>query len=397
MTSEEEKKFDEELIALMRQERIKVAREKIKKYFEEVIRPFFPNCELKRATPEFIEGIYVMFGTILQFEPINANLTNSQYYYDKDLEFIHYTSMTNCLNIIREQSFRMYNLHSMDDKYELKYASENQAFSFVTEEQIKKWKENVYTLSMCEIEVEENEKSFELWRNYGQNGNGAGIVFSFDKTNQQTWREYYLSKIHYSKKLIDDITNAHFDFHKKDSGYCILGDYEELLFNLCCFHKPPIYSFEQEIRLLEFDNSFKRDRNYLDFYKTLTGVDSPFFIKRGEIDAWEKYEQKTSPVIKSKTEIDFSKFSEPIRFKRLPITEKFRADLLNEINCPVISNNKDLFFPNVKIEKIILGYNYSEKDIENFKEVLAELSEKYLNYEVQCELSKLKKYFKNSA
>ena len=338
-----------------------------------------------------------MFGTILQFEPINANLTNSQYYYDKDLKFIHYTTMTNCLNIIREQSFRMYNLHSMDDKYELKYASENLAFSFVTEEQIKKWKENVYTLSMCEVEVEENEKSFELFRNYGQNGKGVGIVFSFDKTNQQTWREYYLSKIHYSKKIIDDITNAHFDFHKKDSRYCILGDYEELLFNLCCFHKPPIYSFEQEIRLLEFDNSVKKDRNYLNFYKILTGVDSQFFTKRGETDAWEKYEQKKSPVIKSKTEIDFSKNSEPIRFKRLPITEKFRADLLSEINCPVISNKKDLFFPNVKIEKIILGYNYSEKDIENFKEVLVELSEKYLNYEVQCELSILKKYFKNNA
>jgi len=384
----------DELTQLIQQERIKVAREKIAEYFKDVVHPYFPNCKLRSASPEFIEGIHIFHGTILNFEPTNSHLYNSEYSYQKELQFVHYTSANNCLNIIREESLRMYNLNSMDDSFELKYATEGSAFNGLSEKQIRNWKENIYSLSMCEIDVEKEGKSFDNWRRYGDDGNGVGVVLSFDNNNQETWLHRYLSKIHYTPALIEKIIKAHVKFHRKNKDYHVLGSYQELLVNLCCFHKPPIYSSENEIRFLEFDNPFPHDKDYLMLYKTLTGVESNFIIFRKEIDSWEKFENsKGTSKNKIDSEIDISKKFEPIRFKRLPISDKMNEKQLEKITCPFILNNKEHFFPKVKIEKIIFGYRYDDERANKLKSVIEELALTYLGYKIDFETTKLKRYF----
>ena len=64
----------DELTQLIQQERIKVAREKIAEYFKDVVHPYFPNCKLRSASPEFIEGIHIFHGTILNFTIANIHI-----------------------------------------------------------------------------------------------------------------------------------------------------------------------------------------------------------------------------------------------------------------------------------------------------------------------------------
>lgn len=370
----------------------KAAYEKVSAYFNNVIRPFFPNCRAKHITDEYIDGVHLGYGAVITLDPINNQLFESDYYYDKNLEFIHYTTFNNCLNIIREKSLRMYNLNSMDDSFELKYASKD-IFKGLNDEQIYNWKSNIYTFSMCEMNVENNKQSLDLWRRYGDDGKGVGVVIEVDKENQKTWYNRYLSRIQYGSNLIEQIAKRHVDFLKEQEIFHILGDYQELLLNLCCFHKPPIYETEKEIRYFEYDRCFACGEDDLKLQHLLTGNEFPLIFVERDKNAWEKHKKLKSPVINTTTEVDISKNMKPVRFKRIALSELFQNEIVDKIECPYVVKNRELFFPKFKIKKVILGYRYDNTDLENIKLVLSELALKNLGYEIELEITTLKEYF----
>jgi len=368
------------------------ANKRINSYFQDVIHPYFPNCYPRQITDEYIDGVHLSFGAIINFEPINSLLCDSDYYYNKRLEFIHYTSLNNCLNILREKSLRMYSINSMDDSFELKYASKN-IFKGLSSDQINVWKSNIYSFSMCEMSVENKKESLDFWKKYGNDGYGVGLVLSIDKENQKYWYNRYLSKIHYGSKLIDEIVSKHKQFLKNQEVFHILGDNQELLLNLCCFHKPPIYKTEKEIRFLELDKCPSCGIVDLNFQHVLTGNEFPIIFVERDKNAWKRYEQKLSPNINTSSEIDISRNLKPVRFKRIAITESLHNELIDKIECPYIEKNKNLFFPKFKIKKVIIGYRYKDTDLENIRATLKELSKNHLGYEFDVEMTKLNEFF----
>jgi hypothetical protein len=212
---------DEELDIEIGREKGEYARKTVDLYFKEIIHPYLPNCNYENFTDNLGNGLHLGVGALVRLRPFNRQLSNSSYYYDQKLNFIHYTSLKNCINILREKSLRMYSLNGMDDSFELKYASKA-IFKGLTVEQIQNWKNNVFSLSMCELDIETQSGSLDQWRRYGDDGYGIGVVLSVENENQQTWYHRYLSKIHYDSILIENIVNKHTEFLKKQKIFHIL-------------------------------------------------------------------------------------------------------------------------------------------------------------------------------
>lgn len=232
-------------------------------------------------------------------------------YYDNPSQntFIHFTSLNSLYEILSTNKLRLYDLN---------YSNDPREFSFQFEKNIdykqfniKSLKSKLYSLSLCSYPL--NEKyEYNMWRIYGNDGTGVGIVFTF-QNNFEEWNSYNFSKIHYHEN--DKIPNSiikHNDFFKKlnlETGSNHSNDSKLLVENilsLFAFHKENIYSLENEYRLL-----FKKQE--LD--------DSDIFYttnKKGEVSSYK---------------------------------------VLNLFSEQFISGN---YTPLLKIGKIILGYQYSE-------------------------------------
>ncbi|SHG05008.1 Protein of unknown function [Mariniphaga anaerophila] len=386
----DDRDFDIELANIKRV----IARENVKQYFDEVVHPFFPNCNYVNCTDTLRSGIHIGFGASISLRPYNWQLKESDYYYNGRNQFIHYTSLKSCLNIIREKSFRLYSLNSMDDTFELKYASKNN-FKGITDSQIKYWKDNVYSLSMCKLEVEEEMSSLDQWRIYGDNGTGIGIVLEIDDDNRETWYNRYLSEIYYDSTKISEKIEKHSTFLKEKKLFHIIGDYQELLLNLCCFHKPPIYSSEKEVRYLEFDKCDCSAQDDLALQHILTGNEMPLIFTIHDPVAFKKSNSQLSKhSLNTEKEVDLNNSGKEVKFKRLGITSTYQEELIKDIKCPFLHEYKDKMFPNIRISKLIIGYRRNESEIREISKVLQDLTKKHLGYNIEVEVSTIKEYFK---
>lgn len=384
-----DKNFDKKLAKIKKE----IALKKVNQYFEEVVHPFFPNCNYVSFTDTLRSGIHIGLGASISLRPYNWQLKESDYYYNGRNRFIHYTSLKNCLNIIREKSFRLYSLNSMDDTFELKYASKDN-FKGITESQITYWKNNVYSLSMCKLEVEEEMSSLDQWRIYGDNGKGIGIVLEIDDDNRESWYLRYLSEIYYDSINISEKIEKHSTFIKEKGIFHIIGDYQELLLNLCCFHKPPIYRSEKEVRYLEFDKCDCSAEDDLVLQHILTGNEIPLIFDIYDPVAFKKSNSQLSKYsLNTEIEVDLNNSAKEVKFKRLGISSAYKDELIKSVECPFLQQNKDKVFPNIRISKFIIGYRHNEQEITEISKVLQDLAEKHLGYNIETEVSTIKAYF----
>lgn len=332
--------------------------ELVEKYLNEVLRPILPNAKISSIFSMGAEG-KPFGGATIEISPSNKSLLKSKYYYSKQLKFIHYTSLRNVLSILREKGIRMYDLSSMSDPLELSYSIKN-LFPEKFDRQINDWKQTVFCLSMCDFRREEEKKNFDTWRIYGGNGNGVGLVLSFPKFSQKDWLNCYLSKIYYKESDLEDIKtfyNRHNEFIEKN-GFRIREPIKNLILNISCFHKVGIYKNENEVR----------------------------FLKVVDKKSYEDHESKEveTDVVNNKQ----------VYFTRLSLDRRELENRLNELQYE--SDDKKRirkYFPNVKIEQIILGYNYERKDLLDIEKVINQLSQINLGYKIDVKISKLKDYF----
>jgi hypothetical protein len=70
----------------------------------------------------------------------------SPYYYDKKLEFIHWTTVANLFSIINNAEIRLYNLWNSEDNSEFEYSAQLLSLS---SEQINLIKERYFIASFC--------------------------------------------------------------------------------------------------------------------------------------------------------------------------------------------------------------------------------------------------------
>ncbi|HVA98182.1 MAG TPA: hypothetical protein VNG53_04750, partial [Bacteroidia bacterium] len=136
----------------------------------------------------------------------NDKLINTPFYYDKEKDFIHFTSIDSLFEILNSRHLRLYNLLNMDDKFELDYAQRELSFKVLEKENV--GKEQLYSFSMCSsseiLNEEPKKKKHLLWKLHGKDGNGVVIRLKIEN-DLSTWRCYYLTKCFYDLKNFEAI------------------------------------------------------------------------------------------------------------------------------------------------------------------------------------------------
>jgi hypothetical protein len=162
----------------------------LRQYSEEVIKPFFKI--------DFSRYGYSQSGSSDQFSG-DGQLPNrfisykdTDYYYKGSNEkFIHFTSLNTFFEIVNNGYFLASQFTNHDNPLELLYAGK-EMLNVTTREKLSQLKELIFSLSMCVYE--EDTDSFDMWRLYGNNGYGIGIVFSF-YPNKDFWNDSFLSLV----------------------------------------------------------------------------------------------------------------------------------------------------------------------------------------------------------
>ena len=227
-------------------------------YFKEVFIKILPTGKVGNVTSfdRIIRNIHL--------DPRNYYYKGSDYFLNpNERKFIHITSFDSFLNIITTGKLRLYDLNNVDDPNEIifpaKYCGIEKKYNY------SRLKSFIHSFAFCDYENINEEIEYNMWRLYGKNGTGVGIVFNFINDCEQ-WLDFNLSEIfYYNKETIDnrlfDIKEA-IDKHKIFANkLAIEGGVQhnqdiELpidLFKLLSFHKSAIYSLEKEYRLIGFN------------------------------------------------------------------------------------------------------------------------------------------------
>jgi hypothetical protein len=297
-------------------------REKIDKLSKSIIK-IFPNYG---GIPggEMGDGINPIRSFKIDHIDNNRRYKDSKYYFTKHKLGIHYTSIDALFSILRSKKLRLHSLSGMDDIKELSYAR-NIIVGKNEIEQEKEKKGQRYIFSFCDYQLEEDADSLALWREYGDDGYGCGIVFSIDTNTMDKWENYHFSKIFYKEKDLEPIRTAYNEYLKINNhqNTRVFG-FEDIIVSLYGFHKSPIFDYEKELRLLYVH----RD----DYINTFNESSFPYF-KNGK---------DTSCI-----ELDLGHKSMCYRTMDMP---EQRKELLSRIK------------PDITIAKIIFGYRLTKAD-----------------------------------
>jgi len=226
--------------------------EAIDHFVSDVLKQFLPNA--RYASAGYFGPAEATRASQINMDLADSNGINvgSQYFYNRKYSFIHYTSVQVLLNILKEKKIRLYNLYGMDDKEEFEIPL-NYSNKKLTDYEIKEIKKRIFCFSMCQTKLETKEESLPQWRSYAQDGQGVGIVFSFDKAFAKDWVHFMLSKVYYHAKSLDTflkIEDLYNDFKLKYD--LTITNFDEMFYKYFAFHKSKIYSSEKEVRLIYF-------------------------------------------------------------------------------------------------------------------------------------------------
>lgn len=271
---------------------------------------------------------------ILRPLSLNHGLNRSQYFYRENLPIIHFTKLASLKSILTNKNLRLYNLNKMNDPIEFLFAARKLNLS---EEEVMEAKSKVFCLSTCEETImnkTNKTNQFNLWRLYGDNGFGVAIYL--ERVNQAIdWDNYHLGKVCYGIAPTDHMKQfRHFMTVLKESNKTlpeIKFDYGKFL----CFHKSSIYVVEEEVRLL-YDGR-------------LAGEDSPVVV--------------TEDAVKD------------VKF--------ISMGLATGNGCAART------VPELKISKILIGYQYNDREYLKIKKSLSDLALKELGYAVEIKRSNL--------
>jgi hypothetical protein len=290
-------------------------------------------------------------------------LENTVYQIQGEKQFIHYTSFQNLFHIINSEKIRLSDLNQLNDPKEFDFLIEKWNLELSNKE-IELFKRSLFVFSMCNYTEDDD---FNLWRLYGDNGKGVGIVFellneSFD------WYNFMLGKVSYGnldaeKKLSELIKISNYYKTKGLNQNRISG----IVGMLLLLHKNEIWSIEKEFRIfsfLDYDihalqpiglmSHYFFDSNKVSFSLNSSGIESTWLFN----DLYQNKDQhyQYSNIDKKDTEI-------------------FLKNTLR-----------------LRIKKIILGYNVSQSVYHNLFKLMLR-SKKDDNSSIEIEFSNHKKYF----
>jgi hypothetical protein len=323
---------------------LQLEHEELEKYLQEVVFPILPNQQFSGSSSsggKFIPWLQTAY----------KYFKNSKYFYPEKLRFIHYTNLNSFLNIINEKCLRLSDFNFFNDPQEFTYPFSKFEFtkSSLSTTHLKSC---LYAISFCKYDEKSNPDSFDMWRLYGNDGQGVAFIFSMEQ-NLDYWEDFYLSKVYYGEtdiQAFEDLDERHkkffktskisFNEHLFDTGK---DRFPFQIFVLPAFHKHSLYKIENEVRLVKLFNPFdyKHRKHY---YSVNKNYDSANYIKLK---------------INTQKDIDISERNQP----------------------------------KIAIEKLILGYRFTNKNFEKIKKVVEDASVHSESHMITTELSRLKKYF----
>lgn len=326
--------------------------EKIELFMKEVVRKhLLPNARSSGASAMGAAEVEKFSYAKVNLADTFSVYRKSKYYYEGAYKFIHYTSVPKLLSIIKEKKIRLYDLQGLDDKDEFvfgyKILNENSDYK------LKEIKKKVFCISMCKYELEESEESLNMWRQFGADGMGVGIVLDFKREHRSNWLYYVLSEVHYGDKSLAKINTAYeaYKEFKKKHNFTV-SNFDEFFYKLFCFHKQHIYRNEKEVRLV-YNNTFRidDDKNGIN---DLTSRMKKTSYHELEIE-WEGWKTFTGKMKKHQEHV-----------KKL--------------------------FPYLTIDKVVLGYRLTKDQKYNIAETLNNYRGNYSSFP-KIEESALQKYF----
>lgn len=249
---------------------------------------------------------------------------------DQKLEIIHYTNLQSFCNIINSQNIRLYNCFNLNDSKEIETGLNKIGFEFN-----KDWLEDLkrfhFVFSASEYN---NDDDFNMWRLYGDNGNGVALVFEVDD-NFKNWNGIHISKVSYSEadESFQNVKNF-IDFHNKfQSEHKPFISVPSIIPLLGAFQKNKIWSIENEFRIVAT----------CEFNKYDLKANNVFFSE--------------NPFLNKTLNHQINSSGKLVSYLELPITEKFLEEKYkNKTDEEYVSECKK-FYPRIKLKKIVFGHN----------------------------------------
>ncbi|MEK7226759.1 MAG: DUF2971 domain-containing protein [Bacteroidota bacterium] len=304
--------------------------------------------------------------TKFEFGNHDAAIKNSLYRINSEQTFIHFTTIDSLFNILNTAQLRLYNLYNLNDPKEFRYALSNAGIK-QNEINLEYYKRNMFLTSFCSYNMKEQDEDYNMWRLYGGDGNGVGLVFGIEDY-QNHWNEVYFGKVHYgnSNEAFNNL-KAFIDYHHSfNNDHKILDTYPTWIPVMCMLHKDKIWEIEKECRLFAF---------------------CPF----------DEYTFESNPGIKNYLMYDhinhcINKKGEKVAYTHIPlnlpkIKEEFQKKLKN-----IEGGAESLFssFPHFKLKRIVLGYNLNKAAF-NTMDYAYKIAKEKLGYSVEIFDSVFKK------
>lgn len=321
---------------------------------------------------KFFPGIYSsssfsMFNPDLQSEPTSGEIELSGRFINENtlkegsVQFIHYTSLTSAMNILNSGKVRLYNCLNLNDPSEIKNLLDQSPIEF-SDDEIKQYKREHFILSGC-LFTSQNDEDFNLWRLYGDNSKGIGIVFEVNDT-LKNWGDIYLQKVAYQcdkANLVYDYLKFHKEFNDK---HHLFQNKPNLIPLLATGVKNNIWSIEKEFRMV---------------------IQAPFNLY--SLKSEEKL--TTNLLISDTLQHEYKPNGNLVSFVEVPLHLNDRQS--KKVNLPLSQKEVDLidYVPNLRIKKVILGSNSPFKLRSDFMNYEHWIKSK-LKYDFEVCLSEIK-------
>lgn len=311
----------------------------------------FPGLETEILRMGTLRELFVTQVLQIYITHKNKNLINSPYYYKKK-QLVHFTNALALDSMLMGKSIRLYNLYNLNDPREFTFASK---VLRLNEPLIQDAKTKIFLISFCEPEILRNSTyEFNMWRLYGQNGRGLAIVFSIFN-NPIEWMDFHISKVFYGSDQRNVFNNVQrlIDRLNKD-----LPEVRIDLGKLLPFHKSKLFSLEKEVRII----SDRRGK-----------------ISGSTSQLWHDHNIDSFPKIRSDMQ-KLAEYKNNTQYLTIPI---FHQDI--NVTNPQI--------PLLKIERIIIGYNYLDDELPNLINCLTELCKENIGYVPEIKCTRLRNYY----
>jgi hypothetical protein len=312
---------------------------------------------------------------------IHSHLQGSEYEYKGPFRFIHYTSsLQRAIEIIQKKAFRISSLNSFNDPQEFNFIARNRHFSNLKpnslsnetwKKLIESWRKRIFAMSFCKYN-DIHDESFEMWRLYGGNGKGVGIVFEIENQNIQNWFGHYLCSVKYGDSEdqqlpINQLLNEIGQLWEKHPYPQIdpSSKFPEILIALLSFHKDSIWKIEDEVRLAvvttEGTPTYKPISSLSnDDHRSVHHIDLEIFSNVHPDDLVVSSDETMNQIIKSHREWRTSHYP-IIRIKELVVGYKHQADTIERFKKCIVENAHENRIPFIHVIQSNLAQKFLPK------------------------------------